>query len=258
MGAAEAEVGRYVYRRIEALMGATAGTAGGRELSYLSAVAASVEEYGEEACAGTDLAAEHFGQEGAGEPVAGYCKACGTQRSATPCHKCGGELKAPHPDWEEPLIPEVAPIRALAREVGYAIGEHGSKERDLDLIAAPWTADAVSPQALADHIAKGINGHTLAPTNKPAGRWSCNIQVDGWFKLIDLSVSPPNPQARIEALEADAARYRYLRDRDPGPDGQPVPQGLFVGQVPNNLILTGEDADRAIDAALSQGADHGG
>lgn len=70
VGAAEAEVGRYVYRRIEALMGATDGTAEGRELSYLSAVAASVEEYGEEACAGTDLAAEHFGQEGAVEPVA--------------------------------------------------------------------------------------------------------------------------------------------------------------------------------------------
>jgi len=51
VGAAEREVGRYIYRRIEALMDAKAGTPEGAELDYLSCVAASVEEYGEEACA---------------------------------------------------------------------------------------------------------------------------------------------------------------------------------------------------------------
>ncbi len=154
---------------------------------------------------------EEPSQEGAGEPVAGYCKPCGTMRAAGPCHKCGAELKPPHPDWEEPPVPDVAPIRALAREVGYAIGEHGSKERDLDLIAAPWTADAVSPQALADHIAGGINGRVLAPEQKPAGRWSCNIQIDGWFKIIDLSVLPPNAQA-LEAGEPVAWRVKDFAD----------------------------------------------
>jgi len=193
---------------------------------------------------------------GHGPMVAGYCKACGTQRSAAPCHKCGGELKTPHPDWEEPSIPDVTPIRALAREVGYAIGEHGSKERDLDLIAAPWTADAVSPQALADHIAKGINGHILAPTNKPAGRWSCNIQVDGWFKLIDLSVSPPNPQARIEALEAEVRLLEevctfYANDED-----QFLGDGEPYGTIPTEVGLKARSARSrfvAREAALNQG-----
>lgn len=55
-GAAEAEVGRWVYRRIEALMDAKAGTPEAAELTYLARVAESVEEYGEEACAGHPLA----------------------------------------------------------------------------------------------------------------------------------------------------------------------------------------------------------
>lgn len=62
---------------------------------------------------------------------------------------------------------------------------------------------------------------------------------------------------RIEALEAentllrkDAARYHYLRNRDPGPEGKPLPRGLFIGMVPRNLILTEEHADVAIDAAI--------
>lgn len=56
--------------------------------------------------------------------------------------------------------------------------------------------------------------------------------------------------ALIDPLALDAARYRYLRDRDAGPDGSPPPAGLFIGRVPQNLILTGEDADTAIDAAM--------
>ena len=56
----------------------------------------------------------------------------------------------------------------------------------------------------------------------------------------------------ICALEVDSDRYRHLRNRDAGPPNY-TPPGLFIGQVPENLILTEEDADAAIDAALSQG-----
>lgn len=87
-------------------------------------------------------------------------------------------------------MPDVEPIRALAKEKGYAVGVHGTLERDLDLIAAPWTDTACPPQELAEHIAQGINGSVVHFSDKPLGRWSCNIQIDGWFKLIDLSVAP--------------------------------------------------------------------
>lgn len=46
VGAAEREVGRYVYMLIEARMDAKAGTAEGRELAYLAAIVSDVEEYG--------------------------------------------------------------------------------------------------------------------------------------------------------------------------------------------------------------------
>ena len=144
---------------------------------------------------------------------AGYCKACATMRRVAPCHKCGADLIEPHPAWDEPAIPDVEPIRRLAREVGYAIGVHGSQERDLDLIAAPWTEEAVSAEELADHIARGINGRVLYPSPKPLGRWACNIQIDGWFKLIDLSVSPGGVHSTdtpTKAMLAAIERHRTL------------------------------------------------
>lgn len=58
-------------------------------------------------------------------------------------------------------------------------------------------------------------------------------------------------ETRLREAEADAARYRYLRGRDAGPEGRLPPDGLFIGMVPENLILTNEDADQAIDALLS-------
>lgn len=60
-GAAERDVGRYIYRRIEVLMDAVPDTeAGGRslegrELDYLATIVSAVEEYGAENCGGDDL-----------------------------------------------------------------------------------------------------------------------------------------------------------------------------------------------------------
>jgi hypothetical protein len=126
-------------------------------------------------------------------PVAWFCKACNSPRAIAPCQKCNGALQASADGWEWPDLPDIDRIRALAREVGYGIGVHGSLERDLDLIAIPWTEGAVSPPELAAHIARGLPGRVLDDANqdKPSGRWSCNISPDGWFKMIDLSVMPP-------------------------------------------------------------------
>ena len=87
-------------------------------------------------------------------------------------------------------MPNVALIRALAKEVGYAIGEHGSKERDLDLIATPWTEDAVGNHALVNRIAAGINARIVELEHKPLGRIAVTLQINGYFKPIDLSVAP--------------------------------------------------------------------
>lgn len=118
------------------------------------------------------------------------CKPCGSPRSKSPCHKCGSELFMAADGWEEPAVPDIESIRLLAHDKGYALAVHGSLERDVDLIAVPWVDWAVSPLELAEHIAAALGGSVLAPENKPLGRWACNIQADGWFKLIDLSITP--------------------------------------------------------------------
>lgn len=139
------------------------------------------------------------------EPVAWACKTCNSPRSIDPCPKCGTSLTKPADGWEWPGLPDINRIRELAREVGYAVGVHGSQERDFDLIAAPWVENAVGPLELAQHIAAGLGGRVVdyERQDKPCGRWSCNIHTPDWTKLIDLSVMPP---AREEAALLAAER----------------------------------------------------
>lgn len=52
-----------------------------------------------------------------------------------------------------------------------------------------------------------------------------------------------------DGLERDATRYRHLRNRQTRPVDIAV-GGVFAGRIPNNVILGGEDLDRAIDAEM--------
>jgi len=60
---------------------------------------------------------------------------------------------------------------------------------------------------------------------------------------IDSGTPLEDPNAR------DAGRYRYLRERDLDTIKK---GGVFVGLVPQNLVLNKEHADAAIDAAISK------
>tara|TARA_R110002020_G_scaffold34066_35_gene103983 strand:- start:13972 stop:14451 length:480 start_codon:yes stop_codon:yes gene_type:complete len=58
-------------------------------------------------------------------------------------------------------------------------------------------------------------------------------------------------QDRLHAeLVRDAARYRHLRNRQTRPVDIAV-GGVFAGRVPDNVILGGEDLDRAVDAEMN-------
>lgn len=78
---------------------------------------------------------------------------------------------------------------------GYALTEHGSKRRDIDLVACPWTTAAVSPQELLAALSACIlhrNGLALVmdgPEMKPHGRLAWSIHLGGG-PYIDLSVMP--------------------------------------------------------------------
>lgn len=90
----------------------------------------------------------------------------------------------------------IAVATNVARTLGYAIGVHGSKTRDVDLLAAPWIEDcAITPLALAETIADALPGvlHRKGE-KKPHGRVAFTIYpryrwgFDTWY--IDLSVMP--------------------------------------------------------------------
>jgi len=96
-------------------------------------------------------------------------------------------------------------IRKVARECGYAIGYHGSGNRDLDVIAAPWVEGAVSAEVLIGVIREAVNGYIVNyeevevgdevyrnPVHRPHGRiaWSIHIGRLSKGRYIDISVFP--------------------------------------------------------------------
>ncbi|MCO5083371.1 MAG: hypothetical protein M9955_17155 [Rhizobiaceae bacterium] len=76
------------------------------------------------------------------------------------------------------------------------------------------------------------------------------MEIDGeplcWF---DVDLCSRCQDFLHEQLVKDAARYRHLRNRQTRPVDIAL-GGVFGGRVPENLILGGEDLDRAIDAEM--------
>lgn len=138
------------------------------------------------------------------------CPKCNATRGGESCWKCGTETFTPDPRCgDDPRLPPIDRIRELAKEVGYAVGVHGSQQRDLDVIAAPWSDNAVGNHALIEHIAKGLateNGpaRVVDVERKPLGRYAATIQMDGWYKQLDISVCP-NEQYSVAVPAADKA-----------------------------------------------------
>jgi len=99
-------------------------------------------------------------------------------------------------------------IREAAQAAGYAIGVHGSMERDLDLIAAPWADNAADVHDLIDAIRVAVAAEigscyraardaTDAFGIKPHGRMAftlysgdCVRTPQGCFPFFDISVMP--------------------------------------------------------------------
>jgi hypothetical protein len=87
-------------------------------------------------------------------------------------------------------------IRAAARGCGYAIGLHGSLQRDFDLIACPWREDATSAKELVRAVTFVVGGAVRLEESreKPHGRraWLIYLPATGFevSAVIDLSVMP--------------------------------------------------------------------
>jgi hypothetical protein len=121
----------------------------------------------------------------------------------------------------------IGPLREKARELGYAIGVHGTLKRDIDLIACPWSNGAVDPRQLAEQlrlVVEKVNGYAQpgarevseyfldgCPGGKDHGRlcWTWFLDKTGSDDCrgpyIDLSVMP-----RIREMHLDLVRERAL------------------------------------------------
>lgn len=91
-----------------------------------------------------------------------------------------------------PILSEVAQAN------GYSLAIHGSVSRDMDLVACPWTNEAVDPTTLANAIAHQVwtsngefdTGRKLDEgTHRPHGRLSWAIPLE-CGAYLDLSVMP--------------------------------------------------------------------
>ncbi len=124
-------------------------------------------------------------------------------RGQSPCHKDS------YPIYK--LL--IGPLRQKARALGYALAVHGTLARDIDLIACPWTDEAVEAKTLAEElrkVAEKVNPAGVAfcrdhmraanpqffddgcPGMKPHGRLAWSFHLGGG-PYIDLSVMPRIP-----------------------------------------------------------------
>ncbi len=93
----------------------------------------------------------------------------------------------------------IRPLRERARVLGYALAEHGSQARDIDLVAVPWTDRAHPPEALANSLRQVLQQlypiHGEVPPNpehpRPHGRLCWSWWIRTWT-YVDLSVFPPH------------------------------------------------------------------
>jgi len=92
----------------------------------------------------------------------------------------------------------------IAREHGYCLTIHGSLARDLDLVAIPWTEEAVDALSLIKAFKIATNTVTTGkewddlmpdcnPKNKPHGRTAYSLhftEIGSQGAYIDISVMP--------------------------------------------------------------------
>lgn len=80
---------------------------------------------------------------------------------------------------------------AKARELGYALALHGSLARDFDVLAVPWTDEAVDAVTLVKELAANweltIQNEGCVGTIKPHNRRSWTLLL-WWGAYIDISV----------------------------------------------------------------------
>lgn len=148
----------------------------------------------------------------------------------------------PDPRWVDPALPDFRLIWKVARECGYAVGLHGSMKRDCDLIAVPWTDEAVLAFDLIYRLCEALNAQVLGPVaGKPHGRLGWNLQVDGYVKVIDISVVPRSQDRATPDLKRIGTG---LYETQPAPDYSLAPHLQRIVEAAKNSPKWDTEKDR--------------
>ena len=114
-----------------------------------------------------------------------------------------------------------------------------------------WTAQTMAPEVkLRERLAQEFHDGPLMAEEKMdmlsgTGKWC--LEVADFF-ITALRGAPATVYAW---LALDAARYRWLRERDV----ETIEKGgVFAGMTPQNVVLSFEDLDTAVDAARARSA----
>lgn len=83
----------------------------------------------------------------------------------------------------------LADIQSVARDHGYAIAVHGSMQRDVDLIAVPWTETAAPDGDLVVAMAERLKLTVAGVEDKPHRRKAVTFLMGGCC-FMDLSIMP--------------------------------------------------------------------
>lgn len=128
------------------------------------------------------------------------------------------KVEKPHGYLAGAFCQIVPVVQELARPLGYAVAVHGSMNRDLDLLAAPWVENPAPPAELHAAIAEALSVYSdeycsqpvFGPDVRPHGRLSWIIPMMGGA-AIDLSVMPAIRDTYSLAMEA----YALINDGQP-------------------------------------------
>lgn len=80
-------------------------------------------------------------------------------------------------------------IATIGYAHGYAMAVHGSMQRDLDIVAVPWTAKAKAARTLVKALCDHLGCEAAAPSEKPHGRIAYTLLMGGAC-FMDLSIMP--------------------------------------------------------------------
>lgn len=111
----------------------------------------------------------------------------------------------PTDGWEDPQLPDFQKIWETARALGYAVALHGSMKRDCDLVAVPWVENASPWGELVHDLCMALDARVVGGKElKPNGRIAFILQINGYYKLIDLSIVAvpefqPNPANPVKS-----------------------------------------------------------